>query len=264
MNDPINTLMRAAGYEIVEPTEEYLARNHAELVSNALRNIGVGEPRLQEFATKVFMAAMASGPLDIDKENRVTAEDIEGAIAGIEAGLRLLGKSLHTISFARSTATPNSADRIENLAAIHAALIGAIADAVARGIGASDTLDQLIADSVPEYGAEGFSDQWRGVFTIAAERVKAFQEAFPRPSYHAQKKDRSAWLGRLIPELGKIFEEATGRPPTISNPSEKAGTDWRCPFARFVDELWGYLDVTDGPCPGDDRIKGLLPNMARH
>jgi hypothetical protein len=262
MNDPFNAIMKATGFEILQPSEEYLARKHTEIVFSALRKIGVGEDRLPDFADKVARAGYAGGPRDIAKENRVAAEDIERAIADIEAGLRLLNKGLHTIGLARSTATPNSTDRIENLAVIHAALVGAIADGVASGIGAGSSLDEMIADSVPEYGPGVIGHQWTSVFSIAADRVKHIGEAFPRTAYHAQKKDRSAWLGRLIPELGKIFEEVTGKLPVISNPSEKAGMDWRCPFARFVEGLWGYLDPTDGPCPGDDQIMGALTHPA--
>lgn len=258
MNDPIDTLLQAAGYVILQPTEEYRARDHTDLVFNALRKIGVHEDRLPEFADKVATAGFASGPRDIAKEHRISAEDIEGAIDDVEAGLRLLNKGLHAIGYARSTATPSSADRIENLALIQAALIGAIADAVSTGIGAGNSLDEQIADSVPRYSPDGFRDQWRGVFAQAAARVQKIGEAFPRTSYHAQKKDRSGWLGRLIPELGRIFEDATGKSPTVSNPSEKATKGWRSPFARFVEDLWGYLDPTDGPCPGDDRIMGAL------
>ena len=262
MEDPFNAIMRVAGFDFLKPTEEYRGRNHVELVFNALRNIGVAEERLPEFANRVASAGFAAGPRDIATESRIAAEGIEGAIADFETGLRLLNKGLHTIGFARSTATPNSTDRIENLAQIHAALIGVVADAVAKGIAAGESLDEHIADSVPDYWPGGYKDQWTHVFSMAAERAKRIGEAFPRTSYHAKKRDRSAWLGRLIPELGKVFEEATGKPPVVSNPSEKARTDWRCPFACFVEDVWGYLDPTDGPCPGDDRIMGALTNPA--
>lgn len=258
MGDPMDAILRAAGYEIVKPTAAYQARNHTGLVFAALEKIGVGEARLPHFADKVARACMIAGPRDVATENRISAEEIEGAIGDIEAGLRLLEKGLRTVSYARATATPNSGDRIKTLADVDAALIGIIADAVATGIDAGDSLDPKIADSIPEYRANGFRNPWHQVFYLAAERAKQIGEAFPRSSYPARKRDRSVWLGKLICELATIYEEATGKAPKISNPSEKAKRGWRSPFARFVEDLWGYLDVTDGPCPGDDKIKGIL------
>ena len=258
MNDPTGAIMQAAGFKIIEPTDEYNGRDHTEQVFNALRTIGVSEDRLVEFAGKVAFAGWAAGDRDIPKEDRISAEDIEKAIVGIETGLRLLNKGLHTIGVARYTATPNSTDRIENLPTIHAALIGAIADAVASGIGAGNSLDERIADSVPDYGPGVIGHQWTDVFSIAAGRVKRTNEAFPRSSYHARTSDQSAWLGRLIPELGEVYFHATRKRAVISNPSEKATPNWRCPFAQFIENLWGYLDPMDGPCPGDDQIKLAL------
>jgi hypothetical protein len=258
MNDPLKMIMQASGFKVLPATEGYQTRDHTELVFRVLRRIGVPENRLPEFANKVARAGHAAGPRDIATENRVSAKDIEGAIGDIEAGLRLLNQGLHTIGLARSTTTPNSIDRSENLAVIHAALIGAIADATASGIGAGSGLDEEIAASIPEYGPGAFRNPWAGVFSMAADRVKRIGDAFPRASYRATRRDRSEWLGRLIPELGKIYEEATGKHAIIYNPGEKAGKDWRCPFGRFVEDLWGYLDPTDGPCPGDDRINVAL------
>jgi hypothetical protein len=264
MDDPLHHLLRLAGFEPLTPTEAYKCRDHTELVFSALRKRGVAEMDLPRFADKIAMAGRSAGQRDVSKDNRVGAEEIEQAVDRIAKGLQHIADGLHTISFARATTTPSSITRAESLEALHRALVGLIAEAVANGVGAGDDFDEKVVSSIPTFEPGGWHNPWTGRFADAAAKVAIVKSAFPRASYHAQKKDRDAWLGRLVPELAKVYTEITGERAVISNPSEKAPHGWRCPFAQFIADLWGYLDPTDAPCPGDDQIKlALTPNIGR-
>lgn len=259
MDDIEELLMAARGYKLAPKTAEYLARDHTALVFAALKRLGAPEDSWPHWSNRIAAAGRDANPLDIPKGDRINTQQIDSAVSAIANGLRQISGGLHVMHFARATISPQSAKRDASLAAVHSEVLTIISQAIGRTIGADQSFEDQVAAALPDYSQEELiGDGWRDVFAIAAERVDNLHKQFPRAAFQAVKRDRSPWLGRLITELAKIYEEIRGEPARISRPSEKASKGWRCPFAQFVVDLWGYLDPLDSKPPGDDTLARLL------
>lgn len=182
--------------------------------------------------------------------------DLFAALEDIAQGSESVAKGLAAIALARRAAAPDTA-RAAELAHFQAAVLSQIARSTTpRELNARFS-DEQLADAMPfVQGLVDFHDDWAPGWATLPNKIRKLATLPDRDSLR-RSRAVSAELIEIVGRLARIYTQATGRKPAVSEADAAAKPGWKGPFHRFVEAVWPALG-TGSRLPSTGRLKRAL------
>jgi hypothetical protein len=220
-----------------------------DVIEKAMRKIGVQTGDWLRISSNIQIVIAKSRFRQPAAGEGASPNDIVEAIQHIQEGLEKINAGISKLDFARKTIGSKANQRNEALEQVQKACLGAVADAVIRRLPMDQVSDNVLADAMPSYSQNGFSNSWNDFFSLAAAKVKAIGHAFPAKDFHVPTRRPDLVFVTLIGDMADVYADATGKLATSPNRSGNLSNEWRSAFSQFVADLWPCVGVF-----GDDAL----------
>ena len=165
------------------------------------------------------------------------------AVKNIQEGLERINDGIFGLDYARKTIGLDASERNESLDQVQKSCLGAIAEAIISLLPSARVSYESLADAMPSYAENGFSNSWNGAFSLASARVKNVAEAFALDDFHNPTRRQDIVFVTLIGDLADIYTDSTGNVSTSPNSNGNLPDHWRSAFSQFVADLWPCVGV---------------------
>jgi hypothetical protein len=214
-----------------------------DLIERAMRAIGVHRSDWLRICSNIQIVIAKSRFRQPSAGQGTSPADIIEAIRQIREGLEKIDSGIFKLDYARKTVGLDAGERNEALEQVQKACLGNVAEAVIRCLPTAQISDEVLADAMPSYTPNGFSNSWNSAFSLSAARVKAIGEAFSASDFRVPTRRQDIVFVTLIGDLADIYTDATGNRATSPNASGNVGMEWRSVFSQFVADLWPCVGV---------------------